>query len=421
MTTTRTTSNFAWQLAGLLLVTLSALAPVTALAQDNPSTGPDVVVFDLFDTTRWGSSGNTTAYSVGTESCNRGTAPVSWVSSNNQHPVIGQNLYRLKGGRLEQVGMSWLKHGFASVNGSSCGTCQQPPGGSSQLGVGCSDPYWATLNGDQNLLGPRSEVNAFTGAFPYPPTPPSGTPVLAGRLQVATGDVDPNGNPGALYFVEGQYVTADDAVAGNGLNNVSYRQVTVNASLDLLLQGTTQEATPAIAAWSANDPAVSLATAGVPGEGRFTVAFKTVDNGNGTWRYEVAIHNLNSDRSAQSLTVPIPPGTVVTNVGFHDVAYHSGEPYDGTDWPATVDTTAGFVRWSTTDYATNPNANALRFGTMYNFWFDASAPPRPVTATVGLFKPGTPVSLDVLLFGSATLFADGFESGSTLAWTATVP
>jgi hypothetical protein len=38
----------------------------------------------------------------------------------------------------------------------------------------------------------------------------------------------------------------------------------------------------------------------------------------------------------------------------------------------------------------NQNANALRWGTLYNFRFDADRAPYRVEAELGLFKPGTP-------------------------------
>jgi hypothetical protein len=51
----------------------------------------------------------------------------------------------------------------------------------------------------------------------------------------------------------------------------------------------------------------------------------------------------------------------------------------------------GGVTWSTQSYAANPNANALRFGTIYNFRFDANAPPsQRVNVLIGLFRPGDP-------------------------------
>src|SRR5262249_30547621 len=82
----------------------------------------------------------------------------------------------------------------------------------------------------------------------------------------------------------------------------------------------------------------------------------------------------------------------ISNVGFHDVDYHSGEPFDNTDWGTTV--AAGSVLWhSPQTFAQNPNTNALRWGTLYNFRFDATAAPQSGSVTLGLFKPGTPSSV----------------------------
>lgn len=416
-------------MVGCLIVGIAVAGAGPAVAGDTGDSrgliGPDVVVFDLIDTDYYGSSGGISAYSVGTESCNRGDVPVEWVSSTNQHPVIAQNLYRYKDGRLEQLGQSWLKHGFLSVNGSACDTCIQPPNGGAQLGVGCSDPYWASLNGDQTRLGPRSEVNAFTGVFVMPHSVPSGDALLKGRIQVPDTDVTPADNVGARYFVEGQYVTPDDAGAGNGLNNASYREVQLESDKSLTPIGSTTESTPAIMAWADLDATVTARRVDVPGEGSFFIAYKASDNGNGTWRYEYALFNLDSDRSARSFAVPIEASTVVSNVGFHDVNSHSGEPYDLTDWAVTVDPGGGWVTWSTDDYATNVNANALRWGTMYNFWFDADSPPVSGSAQIGLFRPGTPSSLNEGTIapgaGASLIFTDGFEDGTLDAWQVSVP
>ena len=130
-------------------------------------------------------------------------------------------MYRLKDGRFEQLGQSWLKHGFFALSGTLCSNdCLQTNG--EHLGVNCSDPYSAFLNGTQNGMGPKFEVNATTGAYPYPATDLSqnGNSIYK-RLQVRNSDLDPDLNPGAQYYVEGQYVTADDSGAGNGANNAS--------------------------------------------------------------------------------------------------------------------------------------------------------------------------------------------------------
>ena len=116
--------------------------------------GPDVIVADLHGTAYFGRVGDLHAYAIGTVSCNIGDMDLRWESGNEFHPVISQNLYRLKDGRIEHSGMSWLKHGFLTVNSGICGEC--PPGGTgNHLSPGCSDPYGAHLNGSRPRLGPR--------------------------------------------------------------------------------------------------------------------------------------------------------------------------------------------------------------------------------------------------------------------------
>ncbi len=391
--------------------------------------GPDVIVGVLPGTTRWGSVGDIVAYSVGTTSCNKGDAELRWEANNINHPVIGQNLYRLKNDRLEQIGMSWLKHGFTALAGNACGLGCSPPGTGTRLGIGCSDPYSSSLNGDQEGfgnggLGPRFEVNATTGIFSYPYTDQGqGGNAIYKRLQVQEDDVEPAMNAGALYFIEGHYIANDDAASGNGLNNASYREVTVSASLNLNVVGSTQQERPAILAWVDTDPSVEIDTIDVAGDGRFTVATKVVDNLNGTWRYEYAVHNLNSHRSARSFSVPVAPGINITSIGFHDVNYHSGEPWDGTDWPGVL--SSNNVTWNTDTFATNANANALRWGTMYNFWFTADAEPAMTTITLGLFRDGIPGTQTANTMGpggaSLEIFLDGFETGNTNGWSLAFP
>ena len=365
---------------------------------DMPSTGPDVIVGDLNGLITWGAVGDIAAYSIGTTSCNVGDTPVDWISFTSFHPVIGQSIYKLEDGRLEQLGISWLKHGFTALQEDLCCTCT--PSASNRLGVGCSDPYGAGLNGNQGMLGPRFEVNPATGEFPWPPTGiGTGGNVIRKRLQVVHSDLDPALHPTALYFGEGQYVTLDDATADNNDNNCSYRPISVNnfdmdlGAWQLSLTGMTERQMPAIQAWQDTIPTVRLENVQVPGDGLFILGSHATDNGDGTWRYEYAIFNMNSDRAGQRFNVPVPPGVSVTNIGFHDVAYHSGEPFDGTDWTSTMG--SGSLSWRTQTYDNNPDANALRWGTLYNFWFDASAAPVDGDVALTLFKPGTPTVMVV--------------------------
>ncbi len=397
--------------------------------------GPDVTVITLTDISNHGSLGGIQAYSVGTTSCNIGDTPVWWCNTiggcgdgsvGADHPVIAQNLYRLKDGQFEQLGLSWLKHGFLSTNStnSACNpehpSCTIPPHGGDQLGLGCTDTYGAGLNGSRPL-GMRSEVVASTGTFPYPYTtvPSSG---LDEWIQAPVADLDPAQNAGAVYWVEGHYVTKDDALAGNGFNNASYRKVSVTAgTLSLSFVGGTVRERPAIFGWFDEDPTVQLMPVDVPSNPveRFWVGRKVTDLGGGTWHYAYAITNLNSDRSANAFTVTFPGATTITNVGDHIVNHHSGEPYATTPWDTAVDGPAGTVSWSTDDFATDANANALRWSTTFSFWFDADRGPSAMQHELVLFKPGSPSALNFAF--DATIFTDGFESGDTSAWSATVP
>src|SRR6185295_15286687 len=139
---------------GVLAATLSTIG---RSSQAGAAVGPDVTVFAFTDIGNFVSANGFAAYSVGTRSCNRGDTPLNWCdqasgcapgATTKDHPVIAQNLYRLKNGRFDQIGMSWLKHGFTSTNSTTSGcagatgqSCSSPPAGGNQLGVGCTDPY----------------------------------------------------------------------------------------------------------------------------------------------------------------------------------------------------------------------------------------------------------------------------------------
>jgi len=386
-----------------VLKSLLSLCVGLAANVANAQVGPDVIVGDLQSIQHYGIVGDIRAYSIGTTSCNIGDMDLLWISSTNQHPVIAQNMFRLStvngATRFEQLGQSWLKHAFTAINNGICGQCNGHLG--SVLGVGCSDPYGSGLNGQQSLLGPKSEVNAYTGVFPYPygiGWQQSGNAIYK-RLQVRHNDIDPAQNPGALYFIDGHYVTQDDATWGNQNNNASYRRINVTSASNVSVTGTTVRTEPGIFAWRTHglgvnnpDPNVLLTKVVVPGDGIFWVGTRATDLGGGIWHYEYAVHNLNSHRSGGSFTVPIQAGTVVTNTGFHDVDYHSGEPYDNTDWSVAVGSTS--VTWNSPQtYAQNPNSNALRWGTLYNFRFDANVPPTTGNVTIGLFRPGSPTEV----------------------------
>ncbi|MFO1010659.1 MAG: hypothetical protein U1F29_11410 [Planctomycetota bacterium] len=377
-----------------------SIGPFTPPPPCGTNTGPDVIIGDVTDVLNVTAVGGIDAIALGTNACNIGTQVLAWVASTPAHPVIRQNVYKYKvvngAGRMEQLGASWLKHAFAAVNGSLCCTCQ---GGGGGLGVGCSDPYGSGLNGSQSSAGPNWQVNAHTGVFPYPPANPAWSGAIARRCQMPVSELEATGGGStARYFGECHYVTADDAAAGNQDNNASWREMTCSGTTEFTfaMSGVTTRSQPALRAWAQAESGVTLNDVHVPGDGLLVVGSKATNLGGGVWHYEFAVQNLNSDRNVGAFSVPVPSGANVTNIGFHDIAYHDGDGngsvnFAGTDWPATR--TASALTWACDPQSTDANANALRWGTTYNFRFDADVAPNTGTLTLGLWKPGLPADV----------------------------
>lgn len=370
------------------ITALAAAALTTGMAL---ATGPDIVAWYVAnDVVYHGTSGGIGGYAISTTSCNFGDEVAAWYGGTNQTPLIGQNAYRMKDGRFEQIGMSWLKHSFCALSEPGCGTCQATD--CNTLGIGCADTYGASLN--TNPGGPRSDVDAFTGFYPYPfSVSNSGPAVLRANLQIHNNDVDPSMNAGAKYYLEAYYISTDDAPAGNHANNASWREVVFSSISNVSSIGDTEVEEQAIRKWAVEDSSVDMNEAHVANEGFFIVGAKATDLGGGMWHYEYAVYNHNSNLSGGSFQVPLPSSATATNIGFHDVDYHSGEVYDGTDWSAVV--APGSITWSTESYAQNQNANALRWSTMYNFRFDTNVAPTTAAVTIGMFKPGGASSTSV--------------------------
>ncbi|MBK7642286.1 MAG: hypothetical protein IPJ19_04440 [Planctomycetes bacterium] len=379
--------------AGVAALSLGAFAQTNC----NASVGPDIIVGDLQDIANYaGQTIGSTSYDAvafGTYSCNIGTVWCNWFSSTNQHPVIDNNLYKHKlvngAGHFEQIGMSWLKHGFFALsNNLCCSGCQSTDG--THLGVRCSDPYTASRNGGQNGAGPRWQVNATTGVFTYPPANPSYSGSVARRCRVDTADLETSGTS-VHYFAEAQYVTQDDATAGNNDNNCSYRPVAATGSgtvWNFSYAGSTVRENPAIMAWATVEAGVQTTNIDIPGDGRVVLGWNVTPLGGGQWHYEYALFNMNSDASIGGFGIPVGSANI-TNIGFHDVAYHDGDgpgnvDFSGTDWTSSIN--GGVLNWSTTPFAQNQSANAIRWGTMYTFRFDANVGPSTSQAVLTTFK-----------------------------------
>jgi hypothetical protein len=400
-------------------------ATLPALNQPRVGTvpGPDVIVGELLDFVQMepGAVNGQVGLALGTDACNKGTENVDWLAlPDNRHPFIPQNLYRMGGGvennvRFEQIGQSWGKHAFAAASSNTCGFGCNGVGGD-HLGSGCSDAYGAGLNGAQDLIGSRAWVNPFTGFFAQNPDPNNHNghthDVTSHRILVETTDLIPAQNAGATYFAEAQYVVEHEytwcqAHPGqcNMYNNASYQQQSVSGgptNFNFSPIGATVREQPAIMAWTG-----ATVNEGEPdpgNDGIFFVGYKVTGPNAGVYHYEYAVYNQNLDRAIQSFEVvyPLFPPFVLDNVGFHAPPQHPPFANDGTQgdggyssdpWVFTTSFTS--ATWNCQTFAENQNANAIRFGTLYNFRFDSTAPPAETTANIGFFKTGSPISVKV--------------------------
>lgn len=382
---------------------LRRCALVLAVGAGDPAgaAGPDLVVANIHQITNWTSTpvNGMRAYSFAPTTCNIGDLPASWNGNTAQHPLMTQNLHRISNGRVEQLGMSFVYHGFTALGQNFCGVCQ-PTGDPFVLGVGCSTVEQSHFFGEPNSLGPRSGCNASTGAcaWPYAPSQCAGMGALCEKLFASEADLSV---PGAVYLAEMIVVQFQDAAAGNTANNTTCRRILIHpTTFNATFAAPAEVGASAVDAWKAHglgpgqpDASILVAEASVLGDGRFVVGSRATNIGAGLWRYEYAVENVNSDRGAGSFRVPIGNASVGA-IGFRDVNYHSGEVYDPTDWNGAV--VDGAVQWSSpATHAQNPNSNALRWGTLYNFRFEAASGPIEGPASIGCFKPGAPAAIEV--------------------------
>jgi hypothetical protein len=112
-------------------------------------------------------------------------------------------------------------------------------------------------------------------------------------------DLEPALNSGAIYFVQAHSIQPQDALAGNGINNASYRKATIFGGMGApacplgrycaAMLGATQQMQSAIRAWKDTDPSVRETDVQVPGEGLFILSAKVTDLGTGSFHYEYAL------------------------------------------------------------------------------------------------------------------------------------
>lgn len=311
---------------------------------------------------------------------NGGTADVPWFRSISpdggatpeqagQHPFLVLHTYQLKDGVFRQIGQSDIKHAFFSVN-SLCACA-----GAQILFVGCHDTYGVGTNLNTLYLAPRDELTAHTGEWQSEGSHFDATPVdnvrdhhgfidhdnFEHRMIVQESQLQADNSQ---FFVEAWYVVKDDI---NIYNSMGFREFTPSLSgsaWGFTFNDPTLVLGSAMNGWvnpEALNPGESHANINT-GDGQLRLAAKVTDIGDGNYRYEYALMNMDFDRKVQGFTVPLSPGSIVSNASFFD------RDSDGAnDWVPTVGSDS--IHWQA------PVGNALDWGTMFNFGFTANRGP----------------------------------------------
>ena len=383
----------------LLAATLALACAAPGLAQSNTISGLDVRLGQLGGMQNFGRQGafpnGVSGLSMATTSCNVGTVNVPWEQAMKEnHPFIAFLIAREDGGRFEQVSdASFVKHAFFALSSSQCTPCQNPSNGTF-LGVGCSDTYSTTNNGEMYWLGPPEEIDPWLGAWsktcshfdrgePAVPAPQdcdglrslttsqvSALGPVGHRIHVLDADFN---RPGATFWYQAQYVVRGEAESKRD-DNLGSRRLSPTWSGSAWVPGTSGSLLHGSVLQRWSGASVSSATNGLD-DGRLYVGVLATDNGDGTWHYEYAVHNRDNLRGVGAFRLPVGLANVF-NLGFRDVDQKAGN-----DWSAQV--VAGELVFSTGN-------NPLRWNQIFNFWFDSDAPP----------QTGVPLALDQFLAGA---------------------
>jgi len=338
--------------------------------------------------------------------------------NNDQHPYLIWNMYRVDStGKMEQIGVSGLKHAWLTINTNctiNCGDGGIPGASGHILWPGCGDVYGVGNNDNPGDIGPRDGINPLTGVFEstgsfFDQVPPGGNGVQdnsssatgENRMQVLREDMQV---AGADYFFESWYVIRDDV---DIYNTMGFRSINPNNasgnfwSYNPLGTFTTG---PVIDQWvdPATDPASGSHNVAFfdRDTGHFKLAVKTSDLGGGLFQYHYMLMNYDVNSGISALRFDDVGSADPGSIEFHDVDQDAGNDWAVAQGPLRYAAAAG---------------EQMPWGVGYTFSFVAG-PPALGEVTVAIGDSGGVTSNRTIEILTATLpevmLVDGFESPS---------
>jgi len=322
--------------------------------------------------------------------------------NNDQHPYLIWNLYKVKEGRMTQIAASAMKHAFFTTNTSCSGTnC----GDNHILWPECEDLYGVGSNDNGQFLGPREELNPFTGvwdscnSFFDPGCTGSQTTGAGANGQRMTVKIDDLDDPQAQFFLSAWYIIRDDKDIYNTMGSrelgfvVNGSQVT-EYEIGVMAQG------PAADRWI-NTQGFDLPNLTSsfrvfrPDQGALSVKVKVTNLNGGLYQYHYFVENYDYNSGIEGLRIPVQTGVNVSQYDFHDVDEEALN-----DWPMVIN--SGHIKMDAV------NGNLIDWGFGYGFTVVLAQPPIQgmVSLTGGL--AGETFNVPALVPLNDLIFMDGF-------------
>ncbi len=298
--------------------------------------------------------------------------------NNAQHPYLFWAAYREIDGRFEQIGTSQIKHAFFTVNTNCTIDC-----GSNQiLYPGCEDIYSVGNNDSGGNLGPKIELEAFTGIWEevgsfFDPNSDgqqdnSSNNSDENRLIIHESDINNDSND---YYFSAWYIVRDDV---NIFNTMGHRQYDLlpnqqQTSWSFINPGPFTQGPASDAYLTPNTTAPDLMSAShrtsQAGEGHLTAAVKIIDLGGGEYRYNYMVENHDYDPQVEAIEIPLDDDAAFSAFIWSDLDDDANN-----DWQVT--------RQDNRLILTQVNDNHIDWGALFSFSFTTDRPPEAGQVTL---------------------------------------
>jgi len=343
---------------------------------------------------------------------NIGTAEVPWYQqfttpghdpyNNDQHPFLNWAIYREVDGRFEQLGVSGVKHAFLTINSNCTINCND----SHILWLGCEDVYGVGNNDSSFALGPRAEIEAYTGVWEncgsfFDPLPCTGNHQQSSngtdenRLTVYTDDLTDVNNTG--MYMQAWYLIRDDI---NIFNSMGYRSISPVESGGgwNMNRGPTFTNGPALDNYVTPNTISSMESSQTitTSEGQFTVAVKVVDLGAGLFRYNYAIENYDFDPRFINYHIPLATSALVSDTVFVDPEHD-----DANNWQFSHNNGVLSIQGNA--------QNEQDWGMLFSFSFTTNAPPIQARITIDAAHPVISTTVKATILSPDLVFQGDFE------------